>query len=248
MVAMHTAIKLFFFILFFFLGALHASYCVFIPPQGWLVADPKHLAPSVEIGFIGKSQKGFSPSLNLASEPVNVSLSEYVKIVKKLHESDRNTRWRELGKFSTGIGEGLLTEIDTLAEVGQLRLLQLITLKDGRAYVLTAGALKEEFSRFYGDFEKTFHSLALVSDLYNCIQNPALKSKLEEKINALKAGWQTVEKKATFEEAFSDKKFQKQHWLPFQNFLTKDFTEMGAHWQILFLKNIHKELQTAYDP
>jgi len=247
---MLIVIKNFFFCLafvFFYFCPIQAFYCYFIPPKEWQLAAPEHLSPSVEVGFIGKSKKNFSPSLNLASEPVNVSLAEYVKIVKKLHESDRNNRWRELGKFSSAAGEGLLTEIDTRTEVGPIRLLQFIMIKEGKAYVLTAGALKEEFANYYEEFEKTFSSLTFASDLFAGIKNVKLKEKLEEKLKDLKTTWNTMEKKGTFEERFNDKKFQKDHWIPLQNFLTKDFTEIGAHWQILMLKHIREELQSSYE-
>ena len=220
---------------------LSTTYCFFVPPQDWLLASPERLSPSVEIGFIGKSRKGFCPSLNLAIEKAHISLFEYVKIVKQLHEKDRNNRWRELGKFSTLAGEGILTEIDTKTEIGSLRLLQLILLKNGQFYVLTAGALKEEFASHYEEFEKAFRSLTITSNLISCIKNEPLRIKIEEKIESLKASWLSFPKDESSEKIFNSKEFQAKYWLPFQEFITKDFTEMGAYWQILLLKTMREE-------
>jgi hypothetical protein len=60
-----------------------SSYCYFIPPKGWDLADQARLSPRVKICFIGKSQKSLLPSVNLAQEEVDVSLKTYIDIVKK---------------------------------------------------------------------------------------------------------------------------------------------------------------------
>jgi len=132
------------------------SECFFLPPKNWEIADPRSLSPRVKIAFIKNTGKGLCPSINLAVEQTQVSLSDYLKAVKAIHEQDRNNRWRALGKVRTAAGLAQLTEIDSSSEWGSVRLLQLILLKSGTAYVLTAAALKEEFSDFYKEFQSAF--------------------------------------------------------------------------------------------
>lgn len=223
-----TVIKL---LLFCLLAAsVHAQEeCYFAPPEGWLLTDPKYLAPNVRIGFLRKGKKEFCPSLNLAVEKVNVPIEKYLAAVKKIHQSNLNDRWRDLGKIKTQAGEARLTEIDTTSPFGPVRLLQLILLKDGCAYILTAGALREEFSSFYKEFEQAFHSLNVTSDLFSAIADPARRESLQKRCDVLKA-------------ALSQKRFQKDHWQPFQKTVIDDFSDMGAHWQILLLKQIQENL------
>src|SRR5271163_2722042 len=85
----------------------------FLPPAGWEIADPKFLAKRVQIAFLKKKKEGFSPSINLAIEQVEISEKEYLNAVKIIHEGDRNNRWRLLGKVRTAAGIAQLTEIDT---------------------------------------------------------------------------------------------------------------------------------------
>ncbi len=215
----------------------HASYCYFHPPKGWLAANPESLSPRVQIGFLGKNKKGFCPSLNLALEEVQVSLAEYLKAVKQIHEADRNNRWRSLGKIRTRAGEAELTEMDTKTQWGAIRLLQLILIKQGTAYILTAAALKEEFPQFYKEFQTAFQSLDIVEDLFAIIPSQERRDALKQKQIQLREALL-----AASEKKFEDRNFQKKYWEPFQKKIVEDFADMGAHWQELALKSIQEEL------
>jgi hypothetical protein len=142
------SLKKSFFSLAFFLAAWTQvwgeGHCYFIPPQGWDLADPAKLSPRVKICFLGKSSKNLLPSINLASEEVDISLKAYVDIVKRDCENDPNTHWRDLGKYTTRLGEGRLTEREVTTECGLSRQVQLIVIKDSMAYILTAAALKTD--------------------------------------------------------------------------------------------------------
>jgi hypothetical protein len=139
------------------------SFCYFVPPKGWHAAEAEQLSSHVKVGFIGKGRSSFCPSLNLALEEVALSAEKYVEAVKKLHQADKKNVWRDLGKIQTRSGEAHLTAIDTKTEFGPVRLMQMILVKNGMAYVLTGAALKEEFSLLYKEFQGAFQSLTITN-------------------------------------------------------------------------------------
>ncbi len=207
------------------LGA--SETCFFIPPKGWEIANPKMLAPSVQICFLGKSSKGLPPTINLATEVVNVSLEAYVEEVRKIHKADPNCRWRDLGKFTALMGSGRLMELETPTELGPARMVQLVVIKESVAYILTAAALKEEFSMYYKTFDAALHSLQASSNLVEAYPSKELKGLVD----------------ALFEKKEPSLEFEA-IWKPFENKIIKDFTEMGPYWQILLLSEIRTQLLT----
>lgn len=222
------------------IAAQDSDHCYFIPPKGWDLADQSKLSPRVKICFLGKTSKNLRPSINLATEEVNISLKAYVDIIKRDCAKDPNTRWRDLGKYQTPLGEGRLTEREVKTEWGVSRQIQLMVIKDRRAYILTAGADKEEFPRFYKDFEAVLRSLNFADDL--TASYPAEKrSSLRELIGKLQTDFKkTTNPKIATEDALDD--FLKQSWEPFQQKVINDFTEMGPYWQILLLRDIQYQL------
>lgn len=194
------------------------SFCYFTSPQKWNMIHPSELSCHVKIGFVTEGKKGFHPSLNLALEPVSLSLADYVQKVKEIHKTDRNKEWRDLGKFQTAAGEGRLTEIKSKTEWGTARMLQLLFIKGDTAYVLTACALKEEFSAHYGAFQEAFRSL-------NVVQDP-----LESLIHS--------SHKEAFETLINNYRKQAISWDSVQKMVLEDFSEMGTCWQIFTLKSL----------
>lgn len=262
--------------------------CFFIPPKGWEIANPEMLSPRVHICFLGKASQG-SPSINLATERVNVTLDAYVEAVRKIHAGDPNSRWRDLGKYKTLMGEGRLTELETPSDAGISRMVQLIVIKDEIAYILTASAPKENFSKFYKTFDQTLRTLqastnlvesygnlenrnqlrALIDEVttkfraalgfqinvadviqkesadyyknYANRRNPRILNKIVEKLDAQL-------KEASRRDAvkvFQSEEFHEKVWVPFEQKIINDFTEMGPYWQILILKEIQTKLITA---
>lgn len=201
--------------------------CFFIPPKGWEIADPKMLAPSVDICFLGKSSKGLAPTINLATEVVDVSLDAYIEEVRKIHSADPNCRWRDLGKFTARIGNGRLMELETPTEFGAARMVQLVVIKENVAYILTAAALKEEFSKYYKTFDAALRSLQSSSNLVEAYPSKELKILIDALL-------QKKESSLEFEAI----------WKPFENKIINDFTEMGPYWQILLLSEIRTQLLT----
>jgi hypothetical protein len=221
------------------------EFCYFIPPKGWNIANPNALSPRVKIAFLGRSSKGFLPSVNLATEQVNITLAAYIEAVKKIHEADPNSTWRDLGKYNTPIGEGRLTEIETKTQNGPARLMQLIVIKNKTAYILTTGALKEEFPKYYKEFETVLASLNMTSDLTSVIPSPQKRTALQNLKEQLEASLKKAEGSfVTVENPFELNSFQKEAWEPFQKKVISDYSEMGAYWQILLLKDIQNNLIT----
>jgi hypothetical protein len=221
------------------------SYCYFTPPQGWEIADPKSLSPRVKIAFLKKVGSGFCPSMNLAIEETSVSLQEYLKAVKSIHEQDRSNRWRQLGKVHTQAGLAQLTEIDSKTEWGAVRILQLILLKEERAYVLTASALKEDFSDYYREIQSAFRSLTLSSDLFGNIPQTEKREMLKSKQHQLlQAAEEVLGASPEIKNLLESPEFQEKHWLPFQQAVIDSFTDMGAFWQALLLGSTQDQLQS----
>ena len=217
-------------------------HCFFIPPKGWDLADQSKLSPRVKICFIGKSSNNLLPSVNLATEEVDVSLKTYIDIVKSDCERDPNCVWRDLGKYNTPLGEGRLTEREMKTKWGVSRQVQLIVIKDHKAYILTAGALKEEFSRHYQVFEAVLRSLTMTENLTASVSLEK-KQLLQKMMGNLQTAFAAAIKTGvSIEQAFESKNFQKEFWKPFQQKIINDFTEMGAYWQILLLRDVQHQL------
>jgi hypothetical protein len=195
------------------------TVCYFKPPPEWSLADPSLLSKRVKIAFLGKGKKGFYPSINLTIEEVDVSLAEYVKAVKAIHERDPAKQWRNLGHFKTAAGEAVLTAIDTKNGWGPIRLLQLLFVKEKTAYILTACALKEDFPQFYQAFQPAFRSLTLTSDLIEEVNPPSRRDELKKRI--IKMHTATHEEQELFRKAILD-----------------DFCDMGSYWQLLLIGSL----------
>ncbi|MBS0649739.1 MAG: hypothetical protein JSR93_01130 [Verrucomicrobia bacterium] len=224
----------------------HQTFSYITPPAGWEIADPKFLAKSVQIAFLKKSGAGFCPSVNLAIEKSNLSLPEYLNVIRQIHESDKRNRWRQLGKVHTQSGIGQLTEIDTDTEFGPVRMLQLILIKQGCTYVVTAAALKDEIAQYYKDFQATFRSLQITSDLISTVPQMERRDSLKERSERLISSWQKAVEQGVV--SLAEPNFQKENWLPFQNAVLQDFEDMGPHWQILMLKSIQEKMIALVPP
>ena len=196
----------------------------------------------MKICFIGKSSNNLLPSVNLATEEVDISLKAYIDIVKSDCERDPNCVWRDLGKYNTPLGEGRLTEREVKTKWGVSRQIQLIVIKDTRAYILTAGALKEEFSRHYQEFEAVLKSLTITKDLTASLNSIEKKELLQKLIGNLQTEFAAMTTAVSMQQAFESKNFQKEFWKPFQQKIINDFTEMGAYWQILLLRDVQHQL------
>jgi hypothetical protein len=182
---------------------------------------PENLSSCIQIGFLGKGSSSFRPSINLAIEEVDVDLKQYLKAVKEIHLTEPKTTWRDLGKFKTLSGEGRLTEISNFSPLGEVKILQMILIKDQNAYILTGAASKVDFLRFQDVFVKSFQSLQLTKDLFAPLP---------------------IGEKENFETFFTslqksnlDPILQAKQWDALQTMVAGKM-EMGNYWQFLILK------------
>lgn len=219
------------------LRALQAQdYAYFIPPQKWdMIYDAP--SPLVKITFVGKAKKNCRPLINLATEQVDISLKEYVAIVKKNCEKDpHHQKWQDLGNFSTQAGEARLIKTLYSTAGNTLARLQLMLLKNGTIYVLTTSCLQEHFIEFSKEFYKSLKSFTITSDLIEDIQ----EKESQEELKTLCS--QILKNSKPSSALFADKKFQKETWQPFTKIILNNYPNMGNYWKILLLQDIKDKL------
>ncbi len=138
----------FIFTLLFFSSVGFANF-TFIPPKGWdCVQDRDQLPKKVQVVYIGTGNANFMPSLNLAEEPVTISLREYVSAAKTYHEAEPETACRELGTIKTKAGNAHVLQIDRKTGWGDVRFIQATLIVNNIAYVITGTCLRDEFGTF----------------------------------------------------------------------------------------------------
>lgn len=189
------------------------AYCFFTPPSDWEIAKPKVVPKQFEIGFIDTRQKGFRPSLHLTSETVNMPMDSYLKVVQENFKRKKQ-RWLHLGKIATLSGEAELTEIESDTPFGPVRVFQAILMRDGKAYILTAGALKSAFAKQSLLFKQAINSLTITDDLISAVKEEKTKEQLRE-------AWQ---KKCSGVESSS-----------YEKMVLSEGARLGAVWQLLML-------------
>ena len=131
------------------------------------------------MGFVDNRKSGFCPSIYLTSEKIQISMKEYLEIVQKNCKGKKQS-WHHLGKIETKCGLAELIEIETKSQLGSIRLLQAILYKDSEVFILTAGALKKEFSKHAPAIESAFRSMDLCGDLFEKVENQKVREKLLE--------------------------------------------------------------------
>lgn len=212
---------------FFFPTWVFGAICFFVPPEGWEFAQHPPLSSHIQIGFLGKSESPFRPSLNLAIEEVDVSLKEYLKAVREIHESEMHIQWRDLGAFSFQAGPGRLTEMTSSSPAGEIKMLQGILVQGGCAYILTGAALTQDFPSLRATLLTALRSLTLVPDLLSAIGNQKERASLQERFHRFK------------ELPPSDRE---KEWEHLQQIVLKDFPALGSYWHLLVLKEGHRAL------
>lgn len=206
------------------MNAWIASLLLLTPPSDWEIASDPSLSPRIEVAFVKKNTSRFRPSLNLTTEKVNLSLDEYVGAVRKLYSTEHHTRWRYLGSYATAAGPAALTELDVDTEWGPVRMLQLLLVKEGTAYIVTGATLKEESFQYYQTFRAIFKEIAFTEDLFTAIPG-------SDKRALLQTAWQKLLEDRTSE------------WKPFVKMIENEYAYMGSHWQWLVFKTLQKDLQ-----
>ena len=181
-------------------------------------AAKENLSPLVKVGFLDPKNFGFRSSLNLAVEEIDCSLEEYLEAVKKIHTNDHHNTWSNLGHFPTKAGPAILTQIDSPSSFGAVRVLQLILVRDAKAYVLTAAASKKQFSKHLRSFKEAFGSLSLAEDLFSAVSDEKKRAKVKELQSLYLNG-------------------EEGSWENFQNEVLHGFKELGPYWQALVIND-----------
>jgi len=128
-------------------------------PKKWqCIAEKEALPTKVMAIYIGSGKKGFTPSINVATEETEVALGDYINLAKRHHESQIDTTCYNLGSLETTSGNVELLQIDKKTQWGEVRFLQATLIKEKTAYVLTATCLEEEYAEYYPQFLQAFQS------------------------------------------------------------------------------------------
>lgn len=199
-----------------------ASVCYFQPPEGWLGVKPDEASAAGLVAFIGKAKKEVSPSLSFTTEATDLSLKEYIKAVKEVHESDLHVAWRDLGELTFRGGKGRLGEVCNSTPFGEMKILQGILVRDGCAYILTGASLQEEFSEHRSSLVAAIRSLTFLPDLFSAIADPQTRETLKTRFEDLTS--------------LDSENERKQMWQELQQTLPKEFAQLGAYWHSLALQ------------
>lgn len=232
--------------------SLDSGIVLFTPPAGWRMADPKLLPERVRIMVVGQGPSAFPPSMNLSLEPYSGSLKEYLKIIKNMNDA-QGFEWKDLGTIRTEAGTASLSQVDTKTEWGSVRLMHVILLKNGTIYILTASALKDEFSQFYKDFFASMRSLRVAKDAFEMVINTQQRVQLKNAVQKLGQQWQKMVEQqhrehsdiaidTLKEQVFNSESFQTTLWVPFKDMLNQKYSDMGKEWQSLLLTKVEDEL------
>jgi len=236
----------------FFNSAQNTGSVMFNPPEGWHLADPQALPPSVKLMVVGQSNNDFPPSINLGTEKFEGNLKKYLKMIKSINES-QGSDWKDLGTIRTQAGTASLSQVDAKTEWGEVRMMHVIIVRETTAYILTAAALKEEFPKFYKDFFKSMRSLRFNKDVYEMVSNTTRRDLLIKENDKLKDAWNTFYAKARaqpannsletkVEKLFSSSEFQEHYWTPFKEMISTDYKDLGQAWQKQLLNQVQNDL------
>lgn len=209
----------------------------FKPPKEWKLANPEDLSPRVKLMIVGKGSGYYPPSINVGTEPYKGTLRDYLRMVKKVNEG-LGSEWRDLGTIETLSGKASLSQVDMNTEWGQVRLMHVILVKNRNVYVVTAGALKEEFSKHYNDFFEAFRSIQLNPDVFDLVSQSEKKRKLEQEYHKLLKSEEHL--------SFDDETFQKEHWTPFLRMLDSEYAYLGSKWKEQTIGKVRRDLTAEY--
>lgn len=221
-------------ILLLFLGLISSArpensvFCSFFVPKEWTLVQGKKDSPLL-IRCISPDKSSFAPSINLTHETINVSQMTYLNAVRRLTLSNPYNRWSELGSIKTKAGNAVLVEIESRDGLEPILLRQCLLFHEDTVYVLTAGGLKKELTKWSHFFDDACRSLSLSSDLCNLAASEHLQSTLREKICALK-------------EHAQDPNFTSKYWEPFQDWVKTECPELGKYWHFLLNQSILESL------
>jgi len=150
---------------------------IFSPPPNWEYIILPETPPCIKATFVGESSSPLKPSINIAQENISISEEAYLKAVKAIHDEEPNTKWKKTGKITTQVGIATLAEIDSKNSLGDLKMIQMILIKDKVAYIITGAAVKEDFPKIVQQLLQSCRSFHFEEKRMKPIPNNMEKSK-----------------------------------------------------------------------
>lgn len=211
----------------------------FTPPAGWGLAPRETLTPAIKVMVVGKGQKEYPPSINLAMENWSGTLKDYLKVVKDLNDA-HSTEFKDLGKVKTEAGDALLTQEDITTKWGDVRQMHLFYLHDGVVYILTAASLKEEFPKYYKEFFSSMTSLRISKGVFDMVADQKRREQISLASDKIVTTFKEMMAKQSTgsNQVFMSADFQKNFWEPFKTMVMKDYADMGDNWQNMLLGQV----------
>jgi len=203
----------------------------FSPPEGWMFSDLDNLPPRVKFMVVGKGKSLFRPSINLATEKYSGTVNDYLKVVKNINNT-KGDSWKNLGTIDTLAGPASLSQAETTTKWGEVRMMHLIASHKGVIHIMTAAALKEEFSQFYPEFFRAMQSFRFNKSAIEMVAEPSRRTMLEDTCSKLKNDRKTMNIDA----------FRKDSWVPFKTTITEQFADMGEEWEQALFMDLEEEL------
>lgn len=204
----------------------------FLPPKNWKLTNPKTYTKYIKVAFTKNEKKICRPSINLSSQKTNLSLDEYTNEAKKTHEMDPNTTYTIIGKIDLKGGKAKLTEITKNVHSTDFKIMQMIFIKDKKAYIMTASSKKEDLLNNSPTFISCFKSFELIDNLFSKVLDKEKKNILIQKYNSLIA----CSKNSNFKQS-------KKNLVSFEKYLDKNYPNEGKYFTMLLIKKALKEIK-----
>ncbi|SCA62780.1 Uncharacterized protein SCG7086_AD_00330 [Chlamydiales bacterium SCGC AG-110-P3] len=228
----------------------------FDPPEGWGFADPSLMNENLKMLVVGKGSNVLPPTINLSQEVFDGTMKEYIEIAKRITR-DRGGSWRRMGTVKTAAGKATLAQTETRTEFGETKMFHAFLLHRGIIHIVTASAIKNEYSAFYDTFFKAIQSLRVNQSPEEMLSDSARRATLDDACATVKTQWKAVtqglETKKRRSETereqivavFDSNDFQNGAWRAFTERVNSEFEEMGEEWQEAVLQIVRSELIRA---
>ena len=227
--------KIFSFIVLCFVSSLLAdTEPFFICPKNYEIANPKTYNKYIKIAFSKNEKSICRPTLNLSIQKTVLTLDEYTKEAQNIHQKTGNTTYTILGKIDLDQGKASLSQIDQNIHSTNFQMLQMIFIKDKKAYIITASSKKDQMLHNYQTFLDTFSSFKIVDDLFLLVSDKSKQNYLKQKYSSF----------ITSSKKLSDKQIKK-NLISFEKYLENNFQNLGKYFQVLLLQKALKEIKVS---
>jgi len=204
----------------------------FIPPKDWIVVNPSTYTKYIKVMFAKNEKAICRPTIILSTQETDLSLDDYTNTAKKEHEIDPNITYKILGQLDLLTGKASLSEVSKTVNGIDYKILQLISIKDKTAYVLTAASKKEEVVDNYKIFTDSFKTFELLDDLFSKVSIKSKKNLLAKKYKEFILNSKNL----------TDKQ-NKKNLVSFEKYLDKNYQNEGKYFTMLVIEKALKEIK-----